>query len=383
MLKKQNKYEVLTSLGWKDFSGIIQKKSTCGMLSIETTKGYTLSCTLDHQLELNDGSFKEAIELEENDYIKIFEYTDSIKSIQYTAENAYVYDLLEVKDTHSYFTNGFISHNCSFVGSVDTLISGQSLTNLSFITPIAKAENISQYVIPIEKHIYAMIVDVSRGKGLDYSTFSIMDVTTMPYMQVCTFRDNFISPADYASILYRMAKLYNEAYVLIEINDIGGQVSDTLFMEFGYENMLFTESGGRSGKRISGGFSSNVDRGIRTTKSVKSIGCSILKLLIEQTQLIINDADTIYELGRFSKKGSSYEAESGSHDDMVMTLVLFAWLCDQNYFKEISDINTIMKLREKTEQEINDNLMPFGFIIDGHEDTIDLARELGSSIKYE
>lgn len=271
----------------------------------------------------------------------------------------------------------------SFIGSVDTLISGQALTNLSFIAPIAKAENISQYVIPIEKHIYSMVVDVSRGKGLDYSTFSIFDITKMPYTQVCTFRDNFISPADYASILYRMAKLYNDAYVLIEINDIGGQVADALFMEFGYENMLFTESGGRSGKRISAGFSANIDRGIRTTKSVKSIGCSILKLLIEQTQLIINDADTIYELGRFSKKAGSYEAESGSHDDMVMTLVLFAWLCDQNYFKELSDINTIMKLREKTEQELDDGLLPFGFIVDGHENLKDLVHELGSSIVYE
>lgn len=256
---------------------------------------------------------------------------------------------------------------CEFAGSSGTLISGERLKTLVHQRPIAEREGISQYESPIRDHTYAMIVDVSRGKGLDYSAFSIIDITKMPYKQVCTFRDNFIGPVDFASVLHRMGKLYNEAHALIEINDIGGQVADTLFLDFGYESMLFTESAGRSGKRISGGFGKNVDRGIRTTKTVKSIGCSILKLLIEQEQLIVNDFNTIQELSRFSKKGSSYEAESGSHDDLVMTLVLFAWLSDQNYFKDITDINTLMRLREKTEQQVEEDLLPFGYIDSGAE----------------
>jgi hypothetical protein len=187
----------------------------------------------------------------------------------------------------------------------------------------------------------------------------------MPYKQVCTYRDNFVGPVDFASIIFRMGKLYNEAAVLIEINDIGEQVSDTLTMDYGYENMLFTESAGRSGKRISSGFGKKVDNGIRTTKSVKSVGCSMLKMLVEQNQLIIQDFNTIQELSRFSRKGASYEAESGWHDDLVMNLVIFAWLTDQTFFKDMTDINTLSKLREKTEKEIEDDLLPFGFIMDG------------------
>jgi hypothetical protein len=257
--------------------------------------------------------------------------------------------------------------NVSFVGSQNTLISGSKLKELSFSVPIAESEGIKQFKAPSKESTYVVIVDVSRGKGLDYSTFSIVDVTKMPYEQVCTFRDNFVGPVDYASIIYRMAKLYNEAQVLIEINDIGGQVADTLFFEYGYENMLFTESAGRSGKRISGGFGKNVDRGIRTTKSVKATGCSILKLLVEQNQLLIHDFDTIQELARFSRKGVSYEAESGAHDDMVMPLVLFAWLTDQTFFKDLTDINTLMRLREKTDEQMTEDLLPFGFIDDGND----------------
>jgi hypothetical protein len=159
--------------------------------------------------------------------------------------------------------------------------------------------------------------------------------------------------------------MYNESAVLIEINDIGEQVSDVLLMDYGYENLLYTENAGRSGKRISAGFGKRVDNGIRTTKSVKSIGCTILKMLIEQNQLIVQDYNTIQELSRFSKKGSSYEAESGSHDDLVMNLVIFSWLSDQTFFKDLTDINTLLKLRQKTEEQIEEELLPFGFIDDG------------------
>ena len=142
-------------------------------------------------------------------------------------------------------------------------------------------------------------------------------------------------------------------------------------MDYGYENLLYTESAGRNGKRISSGFGKKVDNGIRTTKSVKSVGCSILKMLIEQNQLIVQDYNTIQELSRFSKRGSSYEAESGSHDDLVMNLVIFAWLTDQMYFKDMTDIHTMMKLRQKTEEEIDQDLLPFGFIDVGDDDVYD------------
>lgn len=267
---------------------------------------------------------------------------------------------------------------CTFLGSSGTLIDGSKLKELAYSRPIAENEGLTQYEKVLDDHTYVMTVDVSRGKGLDYSTFNIIDITQMPYKQVCTFRDNFIGPVDFASVIYRVGLLYNEAAVLVETNDIGEQVSDVLNMDYGYENLLYTENAGRSGKRISSGFGKRVDNGIRTTKSVKSIGCSILKMLIEQDQLILQDFNTIQELSRFSKKGSSYEAESGSHDDLVMNLVIFSWLSDQTYFKDMTDINTLMKLRQRTEEQIEEDLLPFGFIDDGSEnddDGLALGRE--------
>lgn len=256
-----------------------------------------------------------------------------------------------------------------FLGSSGTLISGNALKDLVAKKPIREAHNITVYEEPVKGRTYTAIVDVSRGKGLDYSAIQIIDVTKMPYNQVCKFRDNFTTPIEFVEIIYRLCKSYNDCTVLIEINDIGQQVSEMLHYDFEYENILFTETAGRVGKRITSGFSSGstVDKGIRTTKTVKSVGCSILKLLIEQKQLIINDFDTIQELSSFSKKGVSYEAEPGSNDDLVMCLVLFAWLSDQRYFKELTDINTLSKLRDRSEDEMYDELLSFG-MIDGIED---------------
>ena len=254
---------------------------------------------------------------------------------------------------------------CEFQGSSGTLISGNALKSLVSKKPITEKDNLTMYKAPVEGKTYTCIVDVSRGKGLDYSAFQIIDTTQMPYEQVCVFRDNMVTPVDYAEVVFRTAKAYNEAYILVEINDIGEQVSDILQHDFDVDTLLFTESAGRSGKRISGGFGKGVDKGIRTTKSVKAIGCSILKLLIEQNQLIINDFNTISELSKFSKKANSYEAESGSHDDLVMCLVLFAWLSNQPFFKDMTDINTMWKLREKSEDDMLQQMLPFGFMDDG------------------
>ena len=147
--------------------------------------------------------------------------------------------------------------------------------------PLLEDQGLIQYKRPEPDHVYAMTVDVSRGKGQDYSTFTIIDITQMPYTQVCVFRDNMITPVDFSSVIYRVGILYNTASILVEINDIGEQISDVLLMEYGYENLLYTENHGRAGKRVSGGFGRRADNGVRTTKSVKSAGCSILKMLVE------------------------------------------------------------------------------------------------------
>ena len=245
---------------------------------------------------------------------------------------------------------------CSFIGSSGTLIAGWKLKLMKPISPVfCSREGLFKYEEPFGRNKYVIVCDVSRGKGLDYSAFQVIDVSTPKYKQVCTFRSNQILPYDYAQIIYRVAKTYNNAYVLVEVNDIGGQVSDILWEDLEYDNVLHTESKGRSGKRIAGGFGKgggNKDRGIRTTKTVKAIGCSMLKMMVESDKLTIIDKHTIDELNRFSKKGTSWEAEEGCHDDMVMGLVLFGWLADQNFFKEETGVDIVSELQEKDEEVI-------------------------------
>lgn len=263
-----------------------------------------------------------------------------------------------------------VEYCCEFMGSSGTLIRGAKLKSLVSRTPIQTVMDgkLKQYYEPVDERSYVMVCDVSRGKGLDYSAFSVFDVTEMPYQQVATYRNNLIIPPDYADVIYRVAKIYNEAAILVEINDIGGQVSDILYSDYEYENLLATENGGRAGKRVSTGFggaSKTVDLGIRTSKASKAAGCSMAKILIEGDKLIINDSDTIHELMRFSKKANSYEAEENCHDDLVMGVVLFGWLADQPYFKELTDVNMMEQLRERTQEEVMEDLAPFGFIDDG------------------
>lgn len=258
---------------------------------------------------------------------------------------------------------------CSWIGSSGTLISGATLKTLVNKRPLNSSDGLTQYFLPEKEHQYVMTVDVSRGKGLDFSAFQVIDITAMPYNQVCVYKNNMVTPMDYSSAIHRISKAYNDATILVEINDIGGQVADSLYSDYDCENLIYTENGGARGKRISAGFAKRgkfgIDRGVRTTKSVKAVGCSMLKLLIEQRQLIINDHDTINELSKFSRKASSYEAESGANDDLVMCLVLFAWMSDQQYFKELTNINTLQSLRDKTEEDMENDFLSFGFADNG------------------
>lgn len=364
-LQRNTRYEILTPDGWSDFYGIraIENRE---ILQLKT-KDFFLKCTPDHKIQLHNDFFIEACKLEIGDKVKTKNYVQEILEI-IKLDKGVVYDPIQVDKNNIYYSNGLISHNCEFMGSSGTLIAGWKLKELVHQSPMVERDGMIQYFQPEKEHAYIIICDVSRGKGLDYSAFQVIDVTKMPYNQVCVYRNNSITPLDYADIIHRTAKSYNEAFVLVEINDIGEQVSSSIQFDFGYENMLFTENAGRSGKRVTTGFGGkSVDKGIRTTKIVKTIGCSMMKLMIEQNQLIINDFQTINELSTFSKKRNSYEAESGKHDDLVMCLVLFAWLSDQQYFKDYTNINTLMTLRDKTEDEIEQDLAPFGFVFDGRE----------------
>lgn len=265
-------------------------------------------------------------------------------------------------------------YEVEFQGSSGTLISGSKLKTLVCATPVTDNHaGLIQYQSAIEGHTYVLIADVSHGKGLDYSAFHVIDVTAFPYRQVCTFRSNQISTTDYTDVVFRIGKAYNTAYVLVENNDWGAQVPQMLHNEYEYENILMTKTTGRQGKGIF--FGPGAEQGVRTTTTVKAIGCSMLKALIEGDRLIIHDQATINELSTFSKKGNSYEAEIGKNDDLVMGLVLFGWMTNDPFFKEISDSDVLKALREHNLDELEQEMLPFGFIEDGREE-IDPYAEL-------
>jgi hypothetical protein len=254
------------------------------------------------------------------------------------------------------------------MGSSGTLISGSTLKSLKPMEPINTSEtldSLTQYFKPVLGRKYTIMVDVAEGIGLDYSAFQVIDITEMPYQQVCTYKNNLIEIKDYAGIVHNISKLYNDASILVEINNMGATVSHILYNEYENENMIFTENAGKAGQRISTGFGKLIHKGIKTSSTTKRIGCSVLKMLIEQKQLIINDHATIEELSRFSRDGDSYEAEEGANDDLVMGLVLFAWMTNQKYFTQLTDINTMANLRKQTDDQIITSLLPFMLIDSG------------------
>lgn len=258
---------------------------------------------------------------------------------------------------------------CEFLGSSNTLINGRTLGMMSSMIPEYHSDlGLDIYESPIKNQVYVISVDVSRGVGGDYSAFTIVDVTEMPYKLVGKFKNNNIAPMLFPDIILKAAKDYNNAYLLVETNDIGGQVADILYSDLEYENILCTLKENNQ-TYISAGFSKTTTLGVRTTKSVKRQGCFAIKSLLEEKKLQIFDADIIHEFSTFIEKNGSYQADEGYHDDLVMSLVLFAWLSTNKYFQELTDINVRDKIYKQQMLQIEDELTPFGIIDTGQEDT--------------
>lgn len=269
-------------------------------------------------------------------------------------------------------------HECEFIGSSNTLISPQKLKELSYSTPLWKSQCLSVYEDPHPDKIYMITVDCAHGQGLDYSTFSVFDCTQYPYKQVCAYRDKNIDPNLFPTYIYNAAKKYNDAFVLIENNDIGASIVNSLHADLEYENIFSTMPMGRGGQQISSGFKKGAKLGVRTTSSMKKIACANIKSLIENDKLLIRDFDTISELNTFVADKQSFSAEEGANDDLVMTLVLFGWLNNQALFKDLTNNDIRKKLFEQKMNNIQEQLLPFGIICNGEpepEQFVDAKRE--------
>jgi len=262
-----------------------------------------------------------------------------------------------------------VEFECEFLGSVDTLISPSKLRVMPYHDPIKENKGLAIYKRAEPEHNYIITVDVARGTSQDYSAFCVMDTTTVPYEMVARYRNNEIKPIIFPNIIVDVAKNYNNAYVLCEVNDIGGQVADIIQFDLEYENLLMAAMRGRAGQQLGQGFSGKKTQlGVKMSTAVKQVGCSNLKALIEEDKLLIPDYDTIAELTTFIVKGQSFAAEDGCNDDLAMCLVIFAWMAMQEYFKQMHDNDVRQRIYDDQRENIEQDMAPFGFISDGLED---------------
>ena len=253
----------------------------------------------------------------------------------------------------------------TFFGTGDTLVNADTLLGLRAKPPIRTMEGglLKIYEEPIKDHDYVMTVDVSKGRGQDYSTFTLIDISSRPFKQVAVYRNNTISPLLFPNIIYKFAKPYNEAYVVVESNDQGSVVCNGLYHDLEYENV-----------HVESSVKANAI-GIEINRKTKRLGCSAIKDILEEKRLTINDEQTILEISTFEAKGQSYEASDGNHDDLMMNLVLFGYFVSTQYFSDMTDINLKQMMFEQKMQEIENDVVPFGFIDDGEEAIVKIENE--------
>jgi hypothetical protein len=262
-----------------------------------------------------------------------------------------------------------IEFECEFLGSVDTLIAPSKLKSLVYDNPIKRSKGLDVYEESKDNRDYVVTVDVARGVGNDYSAFVVFDITTFPHKIVAKYRNNEIKPMLFPSIIYEVAKAYNSAFILCEVNDVGDQVASIIQYDLEYQNLLMCSMRGRAGQIVGQGFSGKKTQlGLKMSKTVKKVGCLNLKTMIEEDKLIFNDYEIISELTTFIQKHNSFEAEEGCNDDLAMCLVIYAWLVSQDYFKELTEQDVRKRLYEEQKNQIEQDMAPFGFMLDGLND---------------
>ena len=259
-----------------------------------------------------------------------------------------------------------VEFECEFLGSVDTLIAPSKLKTLVYENLIQRNAGLDVFEPVKENHDYIMTVDVARGVGGDYSAFVVIDITTFPHRLVAKYRDNEIKPMLFPSVIYEVARNYNEAFILCEVNDVGDQVASILQYDLEYQNLLMCSMRGRAGQIVGQGFSGKKTQlGVKMSKTVKKVGSLNLKTMIEEDKLILWDYEIISELTTFIQKNNSFEAEEGCNDDLAMCLVIYAWMVAQDYFKELTDQDVRKRLYEEQKNQIEQDMAPFGFLDDG------------------
>ena len=376
MFVDNNKFEILIPAGFQEFAGI-QKIKRNGKFIFDLNDGTHLECSPTHRFLTQQG-WKKALEITFEDMLETKNGFCGIFHIDCLDGEFEFYDVVGVKN-YQFYSNDVISHNCEFLGSTNTLISGEKLQQLAYMDAIYEHDKVKIYEQPIKEgdgenqkdHLYAITVDVSEGRNMDCSAFNVMDISHTPYKQVATYHSSSISPVLFPTVIYNTAKLYNDAYVLVEINNTP-QVAETLHNDLEYENLWKVFTGNKKPQQLSAGFARGIQLGLKMSPQVKRIGCSNLKMLIEGDKLLINDFDTISELTTFVAEKNSFSAEEGSNDDLVMSLVIFAWLTTQTYFKEIVSHDIRKQIQLERMNQVDDEGLPEMIMDDGRQTDLEL-----------
>lgn len=361
MFKPNSRYLIRSPNGYSPFLGV-QKKTVSTLYTITFDDNTSIRCSGGHAF-LSETGFVRAETL----FIGQNVTGKTVTEISYLDGSFDVYDPVEVEDNNSYYSKGVISHNTEFLGSTHTLISSSKLKMMMLNSDDATIHDLDMdiFEMPIEGHTYCLTADVSEGTGNDYSTFTIIDVTQIPYKLVAKYRNNEIIPMLFPTVIFQAAMMYNEAFVLVEINTIGLQVADILHFELAYENLIKIETKGKQGQAHTPGFKKKIAFGLKHSKATKAIGCANLKTLIESDKLIITDPQVISEFTTFVLTKQTYKAEEGSHDDLAMALVNFGWLTSQRYFKENINNNIRSVLQKEQMNVMDSDIMPVGFVDNG------------------
>lgn len=368
ILNKKN-LKIHSPEGFVDFLGVNKITKDC-YTYLKFSNGKELKCSEDHPLMTINGIVR-AKNITKKEEIQALNGNCFVTSKRHIKKKIYLYDIVNSGTKHTYYSNGVVSHNCEFLGSTNTLISGTKLSRMVYQEPIAKHELLDIFEYPIKgdeerssDHIYALTVDPAEGRNLDASCFTVFDVSSVPYKQVAKYNSASISPVLFPTVIYNTAKLFNDAYVLIEINNTP-QIADTLHQDLEYENIIKIETGNKKAQAMGTGFGRGIQLGLKMSPQVKRIGCSNLKTLIENDKLIINDFDTISQLTTFVSNHSSFKAEEGANDDIVMTLVMFAWMTTQQYFKEIVNHDLRKQMQLELLNQSDEEMPSFGIFDDG------------------
>lgn len=366
-LVKNKEFKIRTPLGMELFYGV-QKINRTEYIHLKFLNGSELKCSLEHPIITIDGVIK-AKNIKKTDEVITNEQEGTfVISKKIISKPIELFDIINSGRLNQYYTNNILSHNCNFLGSQSTLIDAIHIAALSHEEPIEIKDHLKIYARPQKERKYIITVDVAEGIEEDSSAFIIIDITEIPYVVVGVYSNNQIAPIVFPTVINKIAKVYNNALVMIELNARGAQVADIMHHELEYPNLLMTALRGRHGIVLGQGFSNKCKFGLVVNPGTKKLGCSNLKSLIETNKILITDFNVISELTTYIAKGTSFGADHGAHDDLVACLVVFAWISTQPYFRELTDLNTIGAIQDSSENI--DELEILGGLDTGTKDSV-------------